>query len=112
VTIPPIQKFDSNGKFVRAFGANMFIQPHGGRAPRQCRRDATPERMMAPGANHGTDADADGQGIVTGQRLYQLIRQSGDISDHTSIAALTARAETAAARRPAAIKQRIGRRAP
>jgi sugar lactone lactonase YvrE len=25
----PIQKFDSNGKFVRAFGANMFIQPHG-----------------------------------------------------------------------------------
>jgi cytochrome c biogenesis protein CcdA/thiol-disulfide isomerase/thioredoxin len=38
---------------------------------------------MAPGANHGTDADADGQGIVTRQRLYQLIRQSGDISDHT-----------------------------
>jgi len=27
--VPPIQKFDSNGKFVRAFGANMFIQPHG-----------------------------------------------------------------------------------
>ena len=26
---------------------------------------------------------ADGQGIVTGQRLYQLIRQSGGISDHT-----------------------------
>jgi streptogramin lyase len=22
-------KFDSNGKFVRAFGANMFVQPHG-----------------------------------------------------------------------------------
>jgi sugar lactone lactonase YvrE len=27
--IPPIQKFDSSGKFVRAFGAGMFIQPHG-----------------------------------------------------------------------------------
>ena len=27
--IAPIQKFDSNGKFVRAFGANMFVQPHG-----------------------------------------------------------------------------------
>jgi hypothetical protein len=38
---------------------------------------------MAPGASHGMDADADGQGIVTGQRLYQLIRQSGKISDHT-----------------------------
>jgi thiol-disulfide isomerase/thioredoxin len=38
---------------------------------------------MAPGASHGTDVDAGGQGIVTGQRLYQLIRQSGDIVDHT-----------------------------
>jgi DNA-binding beta-propeller fold protein YncE len=27
--IPPIQKFDATGKFVRAFGANMFNQPHG-----------------------------------------------------------------------------------
>ena len=25
----PIQKFDSTGKFVRGFGANMFVQPHG-----------------------------------------------------------------------------------
>jgi Thioredoxin like C-terminal domain len=29
------------------------------------------------------DVDADGQGVVTGQRLYQLIRQSGTIGDHT-----------------------------
>jgi sugar lactone lactonase YvrE len=28
-TTAPIMKFDSNGKFVRAFGANMFVQPHG-----------------------------------------------------------------------------------
>lgn len=35
-----------------------------------------------PGANHGSDIDADGQGIVTGQRLYQLIRQSGPVADH------------------------------
>src|SRR5258708_36167572 len=27
--IPPIQKFDAAGKFVRAFGANIFNQPHG-----------------------------------------------------------------------------------
>jgi cytochrome c biogenesis protein CcdA/thiol-disulfide isomerase/thioredoxin len=38
---------------------------------------------MAPGPSHGSDADTDGQGIVTGQRLYQLIRQSGNIADHT-----------------------------
>ncbi len=36
-----------------------------------------------PGANHGTDTDADGQGTVTGQRLYQLIRQNGAIADRT-----------------------------
>ncbi len=28
-TVAPIMKFDSTGKFVRAFGANMFVQPHG-----------------------------------------------------------------------------------
>src|SRR5499433_788005 len=37
----------------------------------------------APGDSHGTDVDADGQGIVTGQRLYQLIRQGDKIADHT-----------------------------
>ena len=36
-----------------------------------------------PGDSHGSDADASGQGVVTGQRLYQLIRQSESISDHT-----------------------------
>jgi len=38
---------------------------------------------MAPGANHGSDIDADGQGVVTGERLYQLLRQSGTVGDHT-----------------------------
>lgn len=37
----------------------------------------------APGANHGTDIDADGNGVVTEQRLYQLVRQSGSVSDKT-----------------------------
>jgi cytochrome c biogenesis protein CcdA/thiol-disulfide isomerase/thioredoxin len=37
----------------------------------------------APGANHGSDVDADGMGVVTGQRLYQLIRQTGPVADHT-----------------------------
>ncbi|GBQ12940.1 thioredoxin family protein [Swaminathania salitolerans] len=37
----------------------------------------------APGAMHGTDCDADGNGTVSGQRLYQLVRQPGhDIGDH------------------------------
>jgi cytochrome c biogenesis protein CcdA/thiol-disulfide isomerase/thioredoxin len=37
----------------------------------------------APGTKHGADIDADGRGVVEGQRLYQLIRQSGAISDRT-----------------------------
>jgi cytochrome c biogenesis protein CcdA/thiol-disulfide isomerase/thioredoxin len=36
----------------------------------------------APGASHGADVDADGQGVVNGQRLYQLVRQSGGITNH------------------------------
>jgi hypothetical protein len=38
---------------------------------------------MAPGADHGADVDADGRGVVDEHRLYQLIRESGGISDHT-----------------------------
>jgi cytochrome c biogenesis protein CcdA/thiol-disulfide isomerase/thioredoxin len=37
----------------------------------------------APGSNHGSDVDAAGQGTVTGQRLYQLVRQNGAITDRT-----------------------------
>jgi cytochrome c biogenesis protein CcdA/thiol-disulfide isomerase/thioredoxin len=38
---------------------------------------------MAPGADHGADVDADGRGIVDEHRLYQLIRESGGVSDRT-----------------------------
>ena len=37
----------------------------------------------APGADHGTNTDADGQGVVDSQRLYQLVRQNDAISDRT-----------------------------
>ncbi|WP_176041908.1 cytochrome c biogenesis protein DipZ [Burkholderia stabilis] len=37
----------------------------------------------APGAAHGADIDAQGYGTVTGQRLYQLVRQPGAIADRT-----------------------------
>jgi len=38
---------------------------------------------QAPGANAGTDTNAQGTGVVTGQRLYQLIRQKGAVEDRT-----------------------------
>jgi cytochrome c biogenesis protein CcdA/thiol-disulfide isomerase/thioredoxin len=37
----------------------------------------------APGAAAGSDIAADGSGTVTGERLYQLIRQKGDVRDRT-----------------------------
>ena len=37
----------------------------------------------APGADAGVDVAADGSGVVTGQRLYQLIRQKGPVRDRT-----------------------------
>jgi cytochrome c biogenesis protein CcdA/thiol-disulfide isomerase/thioredoxin len=36
----------------------------------------------APEANHGADTDSSGAGVVDRQRLFQLIRQSGDVGEH------------------------------
>jgi thiol-disulfide isomerase/thioredoxin len=36
-----------------------------------------------PGASHGLDVDAQGNGVATEQRLYQLIRQPHPIADRT-----------------------------
>ena len=38
-----------------------------------------------PADNHGADVDAAGDGTVTGQRLYQLVRQNGTITDRTFV---------------------------
>jgi hypothetical protein len=37
----------------------------------------------APGDDHGTDVAPDGSGSVTEQRLYQLVRQTGGVTDRT-----------------------------
>jgi thiol-disulfide isomerase/thioredoxin len=37
----------------------------------------------APGADHGVDTDAEGEGKITDQRLFQLIRQKNAIEDRT-----------------------------
>jgi len=36
-----------------------------------------------PGDSHGVDIDAAGAGTVTENRLYQLVRQKGDVTPHT-----------------------------
>jgi hypothetical protein len=37
----------------------------------------------APGSAHGLDVDSDGNGVAIEPRLYQLIRQTAPIADHT-----------------------------
>jgi cytochrome c biogenesis protein CcdA/thiol-disulfide isomerase/thioredoxin len=37
----------------------------------------------APGADHGVDTDARGYGVVTDQRLYQLVRQKRPVANRT-----------------------------
>jgi hypothetical protein len=36
---------------------------------------------VPPGVDHGADVDAEGWGSVQNDRLYQLIRQSGPVTD-------------------------------
>ena len=38
---------------------------------------------VAPAADHGADIDAQGNGVIREQRLYQLVRQSGKVTVHT-----------------------------
>ena len=38
---------------------------------------------VAPAADHGADIDAQGDGVIREQRLYQLIRQTGKTAIHT-----------------------------
>jgi cytochrome c biogenesis protein CcdA/thiol-disulfide isomerase/thioredoxin len=37
---------------------------------------------LPPGANHGADTDANGDGVIKEQRLYQLIRQATAVGEH------------------------------
>jgi hypothetical protein len=38
---------------------------------------------MAPGADAGVDVKADGTGVITNERLYQLVRQRREVRDGT-----------------------------
>ena len=37
----------------------------------------------APGRDHGVDVDEQGRGVVSGERLYQLVRAQDAVADHT-----------------------------
>ena len=74
---------EASGQIVCRFHARDLHLVMGPAAP------GNPVRFRAlidgqpPGAAHGTDVDHQGDGTVTEQRLYQLIRQRGPVTDHT-----------------------------
>ena len=49
--------------------------------------EAIPFRVLldeeAPGPSHGVDVDEDGNGVLRGGRMYQLVRQQGEIGRRT-----------------------------
>ncbi|HKX44916.1 MAG TPA: thioredoxin family protein [Burkholderiaceae bacterium] len=63
----------------RARDLHLVLAPDGGRPIRfRVRIDG-----KAPGADHGADTDADGNGSVDAQRLYQLVRQATASAERT-----------------------------
>lgn len=74
---------EPNGRIAFRFharDANLVMGPPKGAAPIRFRvfLDGRPA-----GPANGTDVDGESQGIARDQRLYQLIRQSGDVADRT-----------------------------
>ena len=72
-----------NGRIIYRFHSrdlHLVMGPPSGARPVRFRvlLDGQP-----PGAAHGLDADAAGNGVATEQRLYQLIRQPHPIADRT-----------------------------
>ena len=70
----------ANGQIACRFHArdlNLVMGPAAPAGPVRCRVlvDGQP-----PGGAHGSDVDGDGNGTVTQQRVYQLIRQPGPIT--------------------------------
>ena len=49
--------------------------------------EAIPFRVLvdgsAPGASHGADTDADGNGLLGSGRCYQLVREQGEVLERT-----------------------------
>ncbi|MCK8782609.1 cytochrome c biogenesis protein DipZ [Rhizobium sp. NTR19] len=96
---PSLNEWGLSGTWTIGAEQATLDQPEGGIAYRFSARDlhlvlgpgasGKPVRFRvtidgkAPGADHGADVDADGYGTVAATRLYQLVRQSGDVEGRT-----------------------------
>jgi hypothetical protein len=79
----PTELNEAGGRIRHRFHARdvnlvMGAQGGAGSGPFQVRIDGEP-----PGDAHGLDVDADGNGTVAEERLYQLVRQPGSDADRT-----------------------------
>jgi thiol-disulfide isomerase/thioredoxin len=73
----------ANGQIAYRFHARDLHLVMGPPAPGTAKRFRVLIDGQPPGAARGTDVDGQGDGTVTEQRLYQLIRQHGPITEHT-----------------------------
>lgn len=72
-----------DGSIVYRFSARDLHLVLGPGAPGKPVRFQVTVDGKAPGLDHGADTDADGQGTITSTKLYQLVRQSGDVEERT-----------------------------
>jgi cytochrome c biogenesis protein CcdA/thiol-disulfide isomerase/thioredoxin len=95
VTEPGLNEWGLSGRWTIAAEKAVLDRAGGGIAYRFSARDlhlvlapradGKPVRFKvtvdgkAPGKDHGADADADGNGTITKTRLYQLVRQTGEV---------------------------------
>ena len=73
----------ANGQIAYRFHARDLHLVMGPAAPGTSIRFRVTIDGQSPGEAHGTDVDGDGNGTLTQQRLHQLIRQQGPITDRT-----------------------------
>jgi thiol-disulfide isomerase/thioredoxin len=71
----------ANGRIAYRFHARDLHLVMGSKTPGSAVRFRVLIDGKAPGAVHGSDVDEQGNGTVTQQRLYQLIRQTKPITD-------------------------------
>jgi thiol-disulfide isomerase/thioredoxin len=73
----------ANGRITIRFHARDLHLVMGAKSPSGRVRFRVLLDGHAPGSAHGLDVDGDGNGVAIEPRLYQLIRQTAPIADHT-----------------------------
>ncbi|HYB47367.1 MAG TPA: redoxin domain-containing protein [Streptosporangiaceae bacterium] len=79
----PVTLNEANGQIVCRFHARDLHLVMGPAAPEASARFRVLLDGQPPAAGHGDDVDGEGHGTLTEQRLHQLIRQRGPVTDRT-----------------------------